>query len=144
MMTETQFDLFGGEPLVRRSKARFGSNEKTTQLSLFSGLDCLPDQMNLFADDGVPDELVAVATEEPVLQPKNLEVTLDVSKVEDSDQKRVIEFVIRSKSTGEELYRTQSKEIRKGCRNWSQADLYVARRKVRDWCARNEATIVDK
>lgn len=58
MESEVQFDLFGGEPTVRRRKAVYDSGPKATQLSLFGGLDCLPDQMNLFADDGVPGDLV--------------------------------------------------------------------------------------
>lgn len=59
MPSETQFDLFGGPPLVRQAKTKYDDGPKATQLTLFSGLDCEPGQMNFFADTGVPADLVA-------------------------------------------------------------------------------------
>ena len=67
MKAEVQNSLFGLEAVVHAPAKKSSPVEpKAKQLTLFAGLDAPAGQMNLFADNGIPDEMVYKPVESPV------------------------------------------------------------------------------
>lgn len=71
-----------------------------------------------------------------------MKVRLKVTKIQDTETVRQLQFCLHNTKDGEVVFKTQSTETRSGARQWKQGGIFAARRRISKWLRKHNAILI--